>query len=104
MNDLLALVHNHYVQWFTAVVTTCSFLHSVLPPYDWEPDFVNEGLVDFPSAQNAFHAVFRNRWYKLLIYVTGYVALNARSLIWRSISINNPNSQNVKNIKNGGVK
>jgi hypothetical protein len=60
-----------------------SVLHSVLPPWDWEV----EALADFPNAQRIVIRLVRNRWYKLLIYICGYIAFNARSSIWRSISM-----------------
>ena len=53
------------------VVVGCSVLHSVLPPWDAEP------IAQFPTFQ---------KWYKLGIYLTGYVALNARSTVYKSIS------------------
>lgn len=56
---------------FHAIVA-CSVLHSVLPPWDF--------LNDFPNAQKI---------YKVLIYVIGYVALNGRSTVYRSISTTN---------------
>lgn len=72
------------------VIAGCSFLHTILPPWDWEPDFVVEGLADFPNAQATFRACFHNRYYKLFIYIIGYVALNARSTVWKFISVKNP--------------
>ena len=78
----------------TQTVAVCAFLHTVLPPYNWEPEFVTVGLAEFPKGQAAFHAVFNNRYYRLFIYLIGYVALHARSTVWQSISINNPKSPN----------
>jgi len=75
-------------------VAICAFLHTMLPPYNWDPEFVTVGLKEFPASQKMFHAVFDNRYYRLLIYVIGYVALHARSTVWQSISINNPKSPN----------
>lgn len=57
----------------------CSILHSTLPPWDIEQ------LKPFPRLQSA---------YRLFIYVIGYVAINARSTVYKSISIQNPNGHN----------
>jgi hypothetical protein len=54
---------------YTSVVTVCSFLHTTLPPFEF--------LNDYPKAQAA---------YKVALYVIGYVALNARSTLYQSIS------------------
>lgn len=70
-------------------MTGASLLHTFLPPWDWEPDFVTDGLKEFPFAQKIFFGFFHNRWYRLLVYSTGYIALNARSTIWRWISVKN---------------
>jgi hypothetical protein len=43
-----------------------------MPPWDF--------LSDFPRAQ---------KYYKVVIYVIGYVAGNARSTVYRSISVQN---------------
>jgi len=61
----------------TQIIALCSVLHTILPPWDM--------LDDFPTAQ---------KYYKLFIYVVGYVALNGRSTAWKSISVNNPNGPN----------
>ena len=82
------------VKDITGLVAGCSLLHTILPPWDWKPEFVEEGLSDFPTAQRAFYGVFHNRWYKFLIYAVGYIALNGRSTVWRVISIHNPNGIN----------
>lgn len=60
-------------------VMVASVLHTVLPPWDAEP------LKPFPRLQ---------AYYRLFIYVTGYVAINARSSVYRSISIQNPEGVN----------
>jgi hypothetical protein len=57
---------------YTNVCTICSFLHATLPPWDF--------LAPYPRIQNA---------YKVFIYVIGYVALNARSTVYKSISVTN---------------
>jgi len=74
--------HHHLVDVVTKVIAVCSVLHTLLPPYDWDPDWCKDGLVDFPDAQKWVRGCFHNRWYKLLVYVIGYVALNARSTVW----------------------
>jgi hypothetical protein len=52
-------------------VVISSVLHSALPPWDAEPFQAFPGFV---------------RYYKLFIYIVGYVGLNARSTIYKSIS------------------
>jgi hypothetical protein len=59
------------------IVTVCSILHTMLPPWD----FLNE----FPASQ---------RYYRLLVYIIGFVALNARSTVYQKISVNNPQGPN----------
>ena len=54
----------------TETVVACSILHSFLPPWDF--------LNDFPRAQ---------KYYKAAVYVIGYVGLNARSTVYKSISV-----------------
>jgi|SRR5262252_6885951 len=93
-SSVLHVVQSDWVRGAAEVVTLCSVLHSLLPPWDWKPDFIETGLQDFPSSQKAFYSIFHNRYYKLLIYVVGYVALNMRSTTWRSISIQNPRGLN----------
>lgn len=78
----------------TETIAICSLLHTVLPPWDWRPDFVTQGLSEFPVAQKVFYGVFNNRWYRVLIYGIGYVALNGRSTIWKFISVKNPEGPN----------
>jgi hypothetical protein len=70
------------------VVVSCSVLHTFLPPWD------ADALKPFPRMQ---------AYYRLFIYLTGYVALNARSTVYKSISVQNPESPNA-NAKtlNGG--
>lgn len=53
----------------TEIVAGASVLHTVLPPW--------EAFNDFPSAQ---------KYYKLLVYIVGYVALNGRSRVYPSLS------------------
>lgn len=52
------------------LIAVCSLLHALLPPWDF--------LDGFPRAQ---------KYYKLAIYIIGYIALNARSTVWQSISM-----------------
>jgi hypothetical protein len=78
-----------WIDYVTRVVAACGVVHSLLPPWDWKPDFVEQGLAEFPKARSAFYWPFHNRWYRLLIYITGYVALHARSTVWHYISVNN---------------
>lgn len=63
-------------------VAVCSVMHTVLPPFDWQPDFVVVGLKEFPSAQKVLLGSVNNRYYRLFVYVIGYVALNGRSTLW----------------------
>jgi len=84
----------HILDSATEVIAACSFLHTVLPPWDWSPDFVSQGLSEFPAAQKIFYGVFHNRYYRLLIYVIGFIALNGRSTIWKFISVKNPEGPN----------
>lgn len=56
----------------TETVAVCSVLHTVLPPW--------EAFNDFPAVQ---------KYYKLLIYVIGYMALNGRSTVYQGISTKN---------------
>lgn len=83
-----------HIDWYklthiaAEAVAVCSVLHTVLPPWDWDPDFVKDGLADFPAIQAVFRMAFHNRYYKLLIYMVGYIALNGRSTLWKgAISI-----------------
>lgn len=82
----------------TRAIAVAGVLHTLLPPWDWRPAFVEEGLADFPAAQRRVYSIFSNRWYKLLVYTVGYVALHARSTVWQGISI----KQQVADAKNGG--
>ena len=60
----------HVIDIITRVVFIASILHNALPP--WE--FLN----DFPRIQKV---------YKVLVYIVGFVAVNGRSTIYQSISI-----------------
>lgn len=93
--DLLAR-HHELIDYVTRSVALAGTLHTIMPPWNWRPKFVTEGLADFPTAQKAFYGAFSNRWYKLLVYIVGYVALHARSTLWRSLSIDNPKGVNTR--------
>jgi hypothetical protein len=57
------------------VIVGCSVAHTLLPPWDF--------LDQFPTAQ---------KYYKVFIYIVGYVALNGRSTVYKSISASNGNT------------
>jgi hypothetical protein len=54
---------------WTSIVTICSAAHTFLPPW--------EAFNEFPTLQ---------KYYKLFIYLIGYVALNGRSTVYPSLS------------------
>lgn len=66
----------------TLVVFICSILHSLLPPWD--------SFDGFPRFQP---------YYKVFIYIVGYVALNGRSTVHPSISAKNNGNGNGKDGK-----
>ena len=71
-------MHGHVLaEWGMRIVVCCSVLHNVLPPWDF--------LDDFPTAQ---------KYYKAFVYFVGYIGLNARSTVYRSISTSNPSGPN----------
>jgi hypothetical protein len=78
-------MHN-WIDLVTRAVLVASILHTFLPPWDADP------FRAFPTF---------TKYYKVVIYVIGYVAINARSTVYKSISINNPNGTNAPN---GGAK
>lgn len=53
------------------VIVACSVAHSVLPPWD------AEAFKPYPRFV---------KFYKVFVYLVGYVAINMRSTIYRSIS------------------
>jgi hypothetical protein len=53
----------------SSTVTVCSFLHTVMPPW--------ETFNDFPRIQKV---------YKVALFTVGYVALNGRSTLYQSLS------------------
>lgn len=69
-----------------ATLATCATLHSILPPWDWNPQF--ELLADFPKLQKlllrSIALLFHNRYYKLIIYIVGFAGAHARSTLWRN--------------------
>ena len=70
------------------VVIVCSIVHTFAPPWD------AEALQPFPTLKN---------YYRLFIYIVGYVALNARSTVYKSISVGNPEGVNANaKVLNGG--
>jgi hypothetical protein len=56
--------------WVTGVVFVCSVLHTMLPPWDM--------LHEFPTAQ---------KYYKVVVYTVGYIAINGRSTVYRELSM-----------------
>ena len=54
------------------VIVGASVLHTFLPPWD------ADAIAQFPTVQ---------KWYRLFVYITGYVAINARSTVYKSISV-----------------
>jgi hypothetical protein len=66
---LIALTMAGFWAAASSTVTICSFLHTVMPPW--------ETFNDFPRAQKV---------YKVIVYTVGYVALNGRSTLYQSLS------------------
>lgn len=101
------MIHWHAVKdYLIGTLAISSTLHTFLPPWDWNPPFVEEGLADFPKLQSfcrrliAF--VFHNRYYKLLIYILGGLAFALRSTFWRG-SISMPVQFQKREAENGKV-
>lgn len=57
----------------TGIVTVASVVHTLLPPWD--------AFNDFPRTQKV---------YKLIVYIVGYLAVNARSTVYPTISTTKP--------------
>jgi hypothetical protein len=57
------------VKLATEIIAGASLAHTILPPW--------EAFNDFPTAQ---------KYYKLFVYIVGYIALNGRSRIYPSLS------------------
>jgi heptaprenylglyceryl phosphate synthase len=55
------------------IVVGASVLNTFLPPWD------TDAIAQFPTVQ---------KYYRLFVYITGYVAVNARSTVYKSISTN----------------
>lgn len=70
----------------TTLVTVASFIHTILPPW--------EAFNDFPRVQ---------KYYKVLVYIIGYAALNGRSTVYPSLSTNDGKQQS-KAVINGAAK
>lgn len=66
------------------IVLGCSILHTLLPPW--------ESFDGFPRFQP---------YYKVFIYIIGYIALNARSTVHTSISTKNTKGVNGKQHEDG---
>lgn len=64
--------HIDWVAVTTTGITVCSILHTILPPW--------EVFTEWPTFQ---------KYYKLLVYIIGYAALNGRSTLWQSLSTAN---------------
>ncbi len=88
------MAHHKLIDWGTQTIATCSVLHSILPPWDWNPDFVKLGLREFPTSQKLFYALFNNRWYRVFVYIIGFAAINMRSTVWHFISVSNAEGPN----------
>src|SRR6266702_3767255 len=69
----------------TEVVAAASLLHTILPPW--------EALNDFPNAQ---------KYYKLLVYIVGYAALNGRSTVYPNLSTKDGTQPSLSVLKDGG--
>ncbi len=72
-----------YLVLFSCSSTGASLIHSFFPPWD------ADAFRPFPTFQ---------KYYRALIYVAGYWALNMRSTIYKSISIYNPNGKNAPKV------
>lgn len=85
---MLTMSANQWMELGLRTVFVCSLIHSFAPPWDAKE------IEPFPTFQKV---------YRLFIYVIGYIALNARSTVYPSISTQNPNGVNA-NAKtlNGG--
>jgi hypothetical protein len=81
------MVPHWFFDYAAATIVVCSILHTFLPP--WE--FLN----DFPTAQ---------KYYKAGVYLIGYIAGNARSSVYKSLSTKEGSSlSQVVQKKNGGI-
>lgn len=81
------MVPHQFFDYAAATIVVCSILHTFLPPWDF--------LADFPRAQ---------KYYKILIYVIGYIAGNARSTVYKSLSTSEGTVVSSAALKsNGGI-
>lgn len=71
----------------TEIIAGASIAHTVLPPW--------EAFNDFPTMQ---------KYYKLFVYIVGYVALNARSTLYPALSTASGTKPSDAVLKNGGSK
>ena len=79
--------HEHaFKDIITDVVFLSSLSHSLLPPWDAEV------FAPFPTFQ---------KYYKVLVYVIGFMGLNARSTVYRSISTEKVGGVNERERRNG---
>ena len=72
-----------WLDYITRTIVTCSILHTTLPPWEF--------LDDFPQVQKV---------YKAFIYLVGYVAINGRSSVYKSLSTKD--GTQVSKAANGG--
>jgi len=76
---------------YTNVVTISSHAHSLLPPWDAEP------FAPFPTFQ---------KYYRVFIYILGYVGASYRSTVYPSLSTKDGAQQSPASVKsqngNGG--
>jgi hypothetical protein len=73
-----------WVKLATEIVAAASLAHTLLPPW--------EAFNDFPALQ---------KYYKLLVYLVGYVALNGRSTVYPTLSTANGTKPSIA--ANGGA-
>lgn len=70
-------MHHWIYDAVAGLVLVCSVLHTfILPPWDV--------LNDFPRAQKV---------YKVIVYTVGYIAINGRSTVFKSISVSKENEK-----------
>lgn len=67
-----SVIPHWFFDYAAGTIVVCSILHTFLPPWEF--------LADFPIAQ---------KYYKALVYIIGYIAGNARSTVYKSISQTN---------------
>jgi hypothetical protein len=79
----------NWINIITRVVFVASVAHTLLPPWD------ADAFQPFPAFQ---------KYYKVLIYLIGYVAINARSTVYPQISTQKTGGVNesVNHVETGG--